>query len=55
MTANHMTPAEAATRAGVSIWSIYRAIKTGRLRAARLGHRTVRISPADLAAWLAPA
>jgi excisionase family DNA binding protein len=44
--------AQAAAVLGVSRITLSRWIHAGRLPAARLGHRTVRISGADLAAFL---
>jgi len=46
--------AEAAARLGVSRISVWRWIRDGRLPAARLGHRTTRISERDLYRLLAP-
>lgn len=45
------TVAETATKAKCSTWSIYRAIKSGDLRAKRIG-RVLRVLDEDLAAWL---
>jgi PAS domain S-box-containing protein/excisionase family DNA binding protein len=45
---------QAAALLGVSRASIWRWIRAGRLPAARLGHRTVRIARADLARMLVP-
>lgn len=43
-----MTPAQAASVAGVPRTRIYAWIRTGRLPALRIGERTIRIAPADL-------
>lgn len=49
--ATHMTPAQAAHAAGVSRWSIMRAIKSLKLKAKRDNRNGWRIAPDDLAAW----
>jgi excisionase family DNA binding protein len=46
-----LTCGQAAERAGVHVETIRRAARSGALPAARAG-RVVRISPADLSAWL---
>lgn len=48
-----MTYAEAAKFAGVDASTLRRAAARLELRVVRLGRRTVRITPADLQAWLA--
>ena len=50
-----LTTREAAERAGVHVQTIYRAVRVGRLAAARPGGTTtgpLRIDPADLAHWM---
>lgn len=51
--APHMSPAQAAQVAGVSRWSILRAIKSLKLKAQRDNRNGWRIAPDDLAAWCA--
>ena len=48
-----MSPAQAAQVAGVSRWSILRAIKSLKLKAKRDNRNGWRIAPDDLAAWRA--
>lgn len=48
-----MTPAQAASAAGVPRARIYAWIRTGRLPALRIGERAIRIAPADLERALA--
>ena len=48
-----MTPAQAAHAAGVSRWSILRAIKSHKLQAKRDNRNNWHIAPDDLAAWCA--
>lgn len=43
-----LTPAEAASRARVDRSTIYRLIRTGQLRAFRIGTRTLRVAADDL-------
>jgi len=47
------TPAEVAHQLGVDVESVRRWIRRGWLRATKLGHKTIRIAPADLGAFLA--
>lgn len=47
----HMSPAQAAQVAGVSRWSILRAIKSLKLKAKRDNRNGWRIAPDDLADW----
>ena len=49
----HMTPAEAAQRAGVSRWAIMRAIKSHKLKAQRNNRNHWQIAEDDLVAWCA--
>ncbi len=49
-----LTIAEAASRRGVSIKTIRRAISRGEIEAYRCGPRLIRISRASLAAWGTP-
>lgn len=49
----HMSPAQAAQVAGVSRWSILRAIKSFKLKAKRDNRNGWRIAPDDLAEWCA--
>lgn len=51
--ASHMSPAQAAQIAGVSRWSILRAIKSLKLKAKRDNRNGWRIAPDDLADWCA--
>jgi excisionase family DNA binding protein len=51
----HMTPAQAAAQAGLSRWSIMRAINSGKLKAIRDNRNCWQISEANLKAWLANA
>jgi len=48
-----LTPAEAAAQAGLSRWSIMRAINSGKLKAIRDNRNQWQISEASLKAWLA--
>jgi excisionase family DNA binding protein len=49
-----LTPAEIAEQCQLSIKTVIRAIRSGRLRACRLGPRGgYRVAPADLDAWIA--
>ena len=47
------TPTEVAHQLGVDVESVRRWIRRGWLRATKLGHKTIRITPADLSAFLA--
>ena len=47
------TPAEVAHQLGVDVESVRRWIRRGWLRATKLGHKTIRIAPADLSTFLA--
>jgi len=47
------TPTEVAHQLGVDVESVRRWIRRGWLRATKLGHKTIRIAPADLNAFLA--
>ena len=47
-----LTPADVAARCQLSTKTVLRAIRSGRLRACRLGDRAYRIHPADVEAWL---
>jgi excisionase family DNA binding protein len=47
-----LTPQEAADLLGVSRETIRRAIRSGELKATRLGYRTVRVTRADLDEWV---
>jgi excisionase family DNA binding protein len=47
----HMTPAQAAQKAGTSRWTIMRAINAQQLRATRDNRNQWRITSEDLAAW----
>jgi len=48
-----LTPAEAAARAQVSVQTLYREARAGRLRVARVGgRRKIRIKPEYVDAWL---
>lgn len=49
----HMSPAQAAQAAGVSRWTIMRAIKAKELRAIRDNRNHWRIAPDDLDSWQA--
>ena len=47
------TPTEVAHQLGVHVVTVHRWIRTGWLKATKLGHRTIRITQADLSAFLA--
>jgi excisionase family DNA binding protein len=47
-----LTPQEAADLLGLSRETIRRAIRSGELKAIRLGYRTVRVTKADLDEWI---
>ena len=47
------SPAEVANQLGVDVESVRRWIRRDWLRATKLGHKTIRIAPADLNAFLA--
>ena len=51
--AKNMTPAQAAAKAGLSRWSVMRAINSGKLKAIRDNRNQWQISQANLKAWLA--
>jgi excisionase family DNA binding protein len=51
-TAAMLTTGQVARRLGVSAERVLEYIADGQLRAYRLGHRTVRVDPADLARFL---
>jgi len=46
----HMNADELATRLGIDRWAVYQLVKTGALRALRIGRR-VRFRLADVEAW----
>lgn len=48
----YFTPAEVASQLGVCKVTILRRIRSGEIRAVRLGPRTLKISEADLAEYL---
>jgi excisionase family DNA binding protein len=48
----HMTPAQAAAQAGLSRWSVMRAITNGKLKAIRNNRNQWQISEEHLNAWL---
>ena len=48
-----LTYGQAADRCGVTIRTLQRAAFAGELPVIRYGHRTVRIDPIDLSAWMA--
>lgn len=48
----HYTPAEAAALLQVSVWTIRRRIRDGVLPAQKYGPRTLRITDADLKAFM---
>lgn len=50
-----LTPEEVAKAAGVSKQTVHAAIREGRLPAARLSRKTIRLRPADVEKWLTPA
>ena len=47
------TPTEVAHQLGVHVVTVQRWIRRDWLKATKLGHRTIRITPADLSAFLA--
>ena len=54
-TTPHLTVEAVADQLGVTEKTIYRYVKSGRLRAVRLGSRLLRIDPASVAELLQPA
>jgi excisionase family DNA binding protein len=48
-----LTTAQVAERLAVSVDTVLDLIAAGQLRAHRLGHRTIRVDPADVAQLLA--
>ena len=52
MPQEYLTMKEVAARLQVSDWTVRRLMRDGLLPFKKLGHRTVRIDPADLAAYM---
>ena len=53
MPTKYLTTMEAAKRLCTSRWSIYKHIKSGKLKASRPGKRELRISESDLKSFMA--